>query len=457
MPTPSSHSLRLLVSCMLLAILAPGPVEAQQFKIEIRNSHGHSLGTTVRPPQSGPLKLVVLTDVTPLNALPVQLISSHPAIFPVPASTQQGVLDVPVKFPSSPTMVTLTARLTTPVGALLEETFEFGVYPEQRITELAISPARQVYQQGERVDIQVRLAYPEPTDSLSLAMSRPRVDGTVYQDGLYGEPVTWRPGCGTLNLDLTPQCAYPVSPGMQSLVFPITIWGHPGDDPTTTWRISGSMLHEGQRQLVDSGMGPLLWTVQNIVPTVRAVRLERAVVTGGQSLTGWVELAHLATGQSVEVEMNSSRGVRVSPRTITAVGGASTFPFDVETDFVTMDQEASISARIGSGDAVVAALTVRSLLAGVDGIDRDLVAGEVRRITLRLRERAPQAIVVTLGSSDPRVTLPLSVTIQPGQQEVSIDLATAATISRQVPVTLTVRVGDQPERAFPARAVPVRR
>jgi len=190
----SLHSLRLLVSCMLLAILAPCPVEAQQFELELRNSHGHSLGTTVRPPQSGPLKLVVLTDVTALNALPVQLISSHPAIFPVPASTQQGVLDVPVKFPSSPTMVTLIARLTTPVGALLEEKLEFGVYPEQRITDLSISPARQVYQQGERVDIQVRLAYPEPTDSLSLAMSRPRVEGTVYQDGLYGEPVPWRPG-----------------------------------------------------------------------------------------------------------------------------------------------------------------------------------------------------------------------------------------------------------------------
>jgi hypothetical protein len=190
---------------------------------------------------------------------------------------------------------------------------------------------------------------------------------------------------------------------------------------------------------------------------VRAVKLERAVVTGGQSLTGWVELAHLATGQSVEVEMYSSRGIRVLPRTFTAVGGASTFPFDVETDFVTMDQEASISARIGSGNAAAATLTVRSLLAGVDGLDRDLVAGEVRRITLRLRERAAQAIVVTLRSSDPRVTLPLSVTIQPGQQEVSIDLATAATISQLVPVTLTARVGDQPERAFPTRAVPVRR
>jgi hypothetical protein len=433
----------ILMAAVVAAGLGPGTARAQQ--IEIRDIFDHPITDGIVRGQST-VKLDldfgnVLTDAV----LSAELTSSAPSVFPVPETAGSWRVEISINEPEQPTPVTVTASVKTPAGALSTATKSFTVYPDQRLASVRMIPAKEIYQIGDPVTVRASFRYAEPADDYSLKLGRPTTylaDGAMRQ---HAPLMPWMPSSSPGSWS----SSVPIPEGEDHLDFELEIFGTSTNQPISIWHINGEIL-EGS-VTAHQYMDALSWSVENEVPTLTKVALSPSSVIGGETLTGTLHVKHLPAGEEVQVSVSSENSSYVDfPQMAFMVqgvaGGHATEEFEIHTSNVPTERHYDVFARIGlSGDdnRAKAPLNLRPIFVTWEKIPRDLLAGELMQVELRLGRPMPDPTIVYLESTDRGVRTPGSVTFAPGETRKLIEIRADAELGRSKGVKLRARIGKK--------------
>jgi len=150
-------------------------------------------------------------------------------------------------------------------------------------------------------------------------------------------------------------------------------------------------------------------------PLLATVLLSPTSPIGGASETAWVLLNDYAPSGGVVVSLSSNNSAASVPTTVSISGGSSGATFAISTAPVSVTTPVTISASY-SGAKKTAILTVNPLTPVSVTLSPASVIGGVSTTAnkVTMNGPAPANAAVTLSSSDPRVTVPASVTVAAG-------------------------------------------
>jgi len=174
---------------------------------------------------------------------------------------------------------------------------------------------------------------------------------------------------------------------------------------------------------------------------IDAVNTQKNSVPGGESLSGSVSLTGNAGVGGLKVDLSVNDPSASLPASVTIVSGQLFAAFSVSTFPVLDDRVITIRA---SADGLVKTKQImveRPRLAVVQLSPSSFAGGEQVQGTIRLTGIAPAGgIVVALTSSDAAVTVPASVTVEPGMSEVTFDVTVRpVTTNKDVDISATHR------------------
>src|SRR6266699_1326745 len=179
-----------------------------------------------------------------------------------------------------------------------------------------------------------------------------------------------------------------------------------------------------------------------ISPTLSAIALNPASVTGGSPSTGTVTLSGPApTGGAAVTLTSSSTSTATVPASVTVAAGASSATFTVTTSAVTTSTPVTISASY-AGVTKTASLTVAppgsATLSAIALNPASVTGGSPSTGTVTLSGAAPTggAAVTLTSSSTSTATVPASVTVAAGASSATFAVTTSA-VTTSTPVTIS--------------------
>lgn len=175
-------------------------------------------------------------------------------------------------------------------------------------------------------------------------------------------------------------------------------------------------------------------------PSLTAVALSAASVSGGTSIIATVTLSAPAPGGGAAVQLSSDKAAAQPPATVTIPFGQTSAAVTVPTTAVTATQTATLTATLGASSRS-ATLKVNPAL-GFTVSAASVAGGASITATIALGNPAPaQGAVVKLSSSDSfAAQAPPFVTIASGQTSTTVTIATSAVPAART-VTLTASYG----------------
>jgi len=182
-------------------------------------------------------------------------------------------------------------------------------------------------------------------------------------------------------------------------------------------------------------------------PTVAAVSLNPATVTGGSSSTGTVTLNGPAPSVGTVVSLASGSADAKVPATVTVAAGQTSATFTVTTFAVSGTVNATITATHASVSQSAVLTIDAPVLNGLSLNPTTVTGGSSSTGTVTLNGPAPAGgLVVSLSSSSADATVPTSVTVPAGKTSASFTITTI-TYPGLVKATITARMGSVSEKA----------
>lgn len=163
--------------------------------------------------------------------------------------------------------------------------------------------------------------------------------------------------------------------------------------------------------------------------TLSQFSLTPATVDAGAKSEGAVRLAAPAPPSGVAVRLSSSDGVAVVPASIMVPAGTLSATFTITTRLVAADTTATISVLVGADkrDAVLrvmAPIPRPPTLLSLELEPSVLRGGQSAQGTIRLTGPALAPMTVTVRSSNPLATPPLTVTVLTGASSATFTVTT---------------------------------
>jgi hypothetical protein len=188
----------------------------------------------------------------------------------------------------------------------------------------------------------------------------------------------------------------------------------------------GGQIQDNVEMAANSTVTLSLSASESVTPL--SVSINPSSVTGGSSTTGTVTLSGPAPTGGLLVSLSSSAPAAGVPATITVAAGSATATFNVTTTSVTSSTTVSITAT-ANGVSKAGSLTitpVQNLALLSLSVSSDLVvSGTSLTGTVTLTGAAPTGgVLVSLTSSDPAATVPVSVTVTAGNSSAVFSVST---------------------------------
>ncbi len=157
-------------------------------------------------------------------------------------------------------------------------------------------------------------------------------------------------------------------------------------------------------------------TVTLLPPTLTAVTLSPASVTGGTSSTGTVTLSGAAPTGGISLKLTSGSAAATVPASITVPAGKTSATFTVKTTAVASDTGTSISASL-SGTSQSATLKILApVLSSLVLKPASVIGGSSSTATVTLTGPAPKGgLTLTLGSSSASATVQATLVLASGK------------------------------------------
>jgi hypothetical protein len=196
-------------------------------------------------------------------------------------------------------------------------------------------------------------------------------------------------------------------------------------------------------EVIELGYNPPTQTVA----ALRAVRIGPSDVTGGQTVTGTVDITAAAPAEGIMINLSADDPAVTVPATVAVVAGATSANFSVNTFPVRAATAATITANY-AGVNKTAALTVNPPALSSLILNPATVPGGTTSIgTVRLDGNAPfGGIVVAISSSRPgRGVVPPTVTIPAGAGAATFSITT--TPGARVLATISASFGGITKKA----------
>jgi hypothetical protein len=184
------------------------------------------------------------------------------------------------------------------------------------------------------------------------------------------------------------------------------------------------------------------------LPAACTIELSPAAVIGDNTVSGTIRLAEPAPSTGVVIILNSSTPAAQPASQVVIQPGQSTVAFTISTSPVAGRTHAVISASARQC-AASAGVTVHPAALAAVALSGDICeANATLRGAILLNGPAPSTgAVVSLQSSDIRVTVPAFVTIPPGETSASFALAAGQALSRNA-VAVTATYGASVQTAL---------
>lgn len=174
-------------------------------------------------------------------------------------------------------------------------------------------------------------------------------------------------------------------------------------------------------------------------PTVALLSVTPSTIAGGNKVYGSVTLGGPAFTGGVMVTLTSSNSAAVVPLSIAIPGGQTTGTFTITTSGVDAKTTASITATLNGASRSASLSVIPAFLSHIVIAPASVFGGYGAKATVVLTGASgPTGLDVSLSSSDPAVTVPPKVTIQPGMSSASFSVVTNPVPSNRV-VALTVK------------------
>jgi uncharacterized protein (TIGR03790 family) len=173
-------------------------------------------------------------------------------------------------------------------------------------------------------------------------------------------------------------------------------------------------------------------------PLLATLLLAPTSVIGGASATGWVLLNDYAPSGGIEVSLSSNNSAASVPTTVPISGGSTGATFALSTTPVSVTTPVAISASY-NGAKKTSTLTVNPLIPVLVTLSPASVIGGISSTAnkVTMNGPAPANAAVNLSSSDPRVTVPASVTVAAGANVSSVFTIMTSSVAAQAIVTIS--------------------
>ncbi len=172
--------------------------------------------------------------------------------------------------------------------------------------------------------------------------------------------------------------------------------------------------------------GTAFVTKLGLYPDVTGISVDPGSVTGGENAGGFVELSNNAGAGGITVSLSAGVSAAASvPATVVVPAGSNYAPFTVQTSAVSVSSLVTITASY-QGTSQSTTLTVGlPSVAVVTVTPNAVVGGQNTTGTVFLTDPAgPSGAVVTLSTNLPALSVPLTATVQPGDDSVEFTVTT---------------------------------
>ena len=157
-------------------------------------------------------------------------------------------------------------------------------------------------------------------------------------------------------------------------------------------------------------------TVTLLPPTLTAVTLSPASVTGGTSSTGTVTLSGAAPTGGISLKLTSRSAAATVPASITVPAGKTSATFMVKTTAVASDTGTSISASLNGTSQSATLKILAPVLSSLVLKPASVIGGSSSTATVTLTGPAPKGgLTLTLGSSSASATVPATLVLASGK------------------------------------------
>lgn len=174
----------------------------------------------------------------------------------------------------------------------------------------------------------------------------------------------------------------------------------------------------------------MVWSLLNV--SVVSVSLSPALVVGGDSTTGTVNLSTPAGSGGAIVSLSSSSTSAVVPSSVTIAAGASSATFTVTTTVVATDIDARITVTLNNSAASTTLTIQAPLLLSLSVAPNTVVGGNFATGTVNLARNAPSGGATISLSSSPEAGIPASVTVPGGSSNINFTITTTGQSSNVI-------------------------
>ena len=186
------------------------------------------------------------------------------------------------------------------------------------------------------------------------------------------------------------------------------------------------------------------------VPTVSSLACNPANLNQAAISTCTVTLNTAALTGGATVSLSSSDGLLTVPASVTVAAGATSANFNATaSSSITSNQSATVSASLGNGTQsstvnLVAPIAISGVSCNPTSLGQNAVSACI--VTLAANASAGGA-VVSLGSNNPLLTVPTSVTVLSGTNTASFSATAGSSIPSNQSATITATLGSSSQGA----------
>jgi len=191
-----------------------------------------------------------------------------------------------------------------------------------------------------------------------------------------------------------------------------------------------------------SGNGAQTATLTIAPAVVSSLTISPTTVAGGEDSTGTVTLSGPSGPEGTWVEITDNSDYEACPANVLVPAGTTSATFNITTSIVDDRTTATITVT-HDGVSKSADLTITPPTLVEVSVDPADVEGRIPTTgTVTLTgEAGTKGLVVSLSSDNSAVTVPKSVTVEPGQSEATFNVTTT-TVAEQLEVTITATSGS---------------
>jgi hypothetical protein len=182
-------------------------------------------------------------------------------------------------------------------------------------------------------------------------------------------------------------------------------------------------------------------------PVLHSFTLSPTAVIGGSAVTGTLTLTSSAPYGGMTIELATNSKDASVPVTVSVPAGATTTTFEITTEGVTSQQNADISAKLGSVTKPVTLTIKASTISAFTLNPTSVVGGIATTGTIVLNGPAPtNGALIHLSSSNKAGDQPATLLIPSGQSSISFTITTTA-VKSQTSVHITASLDGSSKSA----------